>query len=195
MATTRRNNRGAARSKNGSPALPPGAWRVCETIWGGAQRVRLVTGPPSLVEEAHAQRVRSVHAVGWVGPGDDVLLVQNKDGSWTFPGGRLEERETPDEALAREVWEEARARFAPGYVPVAATRIEFLNRVPGRIYRFHPTFLLWVAGHVADLSDEPHHDPADYVIGRRIVSANEARDLLPPLEQDVLTAALRLRRT
>ncbi len=157
-----------------------------EAVWGGGQRVRLVTGPPSLVTDP--DRVRSIHAVGFVG--DDVLLVQNKDGSWTFPGGRLEERETIDEALERELWEEARATLAPGYVPVAATRVEFLNRVPGKVYRFHPTFLLWVAGQVAVLSDEPHHDPADFVTGRRVTSVEEARELLPPLEQEVLQAAV-----
>jgi 8-oxo-dGTP pyrophosphatase MutT (NUDIX family) len=121
---------------------------------------------------------------------NDVLLVQNKDGSWTFPGGRLEERETTEEALTRELWEEARARARPGWVPLAATEITFVNRVPGRIHRVHPTFLLWVTGRVAVLSDEAHHDPADFVIGRRVAPVDEARALLPPLEIGVLNAAL-----
>ena len=166
---------------------PGSAWRVTEAVWGGVQRVRLTTGGPEII--ADPGRVRSVHAVGFVGPGE-VLLVQNKDGTWTFPGGRLEDLETPEEALSREIWEEARATLAPGYVPIAATQVEFLNQVPGRVRRFHPTFLLWYAGAVADLSDEPHHDPADYVTGRRITSVDEARALLAPIENDVLTAAL-----
>ena len=124
---------------------------------------------------------------------NDVLLVENKDGTWTFPGGRLEDAETLDDALRREVWEEARARLAPAYTSVAATRIEFLNRVPGRVYRVHPTFLLWVAGQVESLSDDPHHDPADGVVGRAVLSADAAREKLGPLESRVLSAALDLR--
>ena len=163
-----------------------------EARWGDAQRVRLITGGPSLVGDADVQ-VRSIHVVGFVAPQGDLLLVENKDGSWTFPGGRLEGNETLHDALIREVWEEARATVAPGYKPVAATRIEFLNRVPGRVYRVHPTFLLWVVGDIAALSDEPHHDPADGVIGRRVVSHAEARALLGPMETSVLEAALQMR--
>jgi len=181
--------RATTRGRRSGPPLPPGAWRVEETTWGREQRVRLATGPPSLIGE-DGERVRSVHAAAFTDAGD-VLLVENKDGSWTLPGGRLEDRETADEALVRELWEEARARLAPGHVPVAVTRIEFLNRVPGRVYRVHPTFLLWVAGRVAHLSDEPHHDPADFVTCRRVVPLAETRTLLPPLEQEVLDAAAR----
>jgi 8-oxo-dGTP pyrophosphatase MutT (NUDIX family) len=186
MATTRPHAGGKNNKKQ--TALPPGAWHAVEAVWGGSQRVRLVTGPPTLVGEAH-DRVRSVHAVLFAEE-NNVLLVQNKDGSWTFPGGRLEERETTDEALTRELWEEARTRARPGWVPLAATEITFVNRVPGRIHRVHPTFLLWVTGRVAVLSDEAHHDPADFVIGRRVAPVDEARALLPPLEIGVLNAAL-----
>jgi 8-oxo-dGTP pyrophosphatase MutT (NUDIX family) len=185
MAAMRRRNCGGRKA-------PAGAWQVTEAVWGDVQRVRLTTGPPSLV--TGPERVRSVHAVGFVGDSTplpaQVLLVQNKDGTWTFPGGRLEGKETSDEALARELWEEARAALAPGYVPVAATQIEFLNRVPGRVYRFHPSFLVWVAGSVDALSDEPHHDPADYVTERRVMRIEEARDRLAPLECVVLEAAV-----
>lgn len=167
--------------------MPPGAWHSTNALWGASQRVRLTTGPVSLVSDP--ERIRSVHLIGFLDDGE-VLLVENKDGSWTFPGGRLEGAETTDEALIREVWEEARATVAPGYVPVAVTQIEFINRVPGRVYRVHPSFLLWVAGRVAALSDEPHHDPADGVTGRRVVTIDEARELLGPLEARVLDAAL-----
>lgn len=147
-----------------------------------------MTGPPSLITEP--ERVRSVHVVGFVSAGGNVLLVQNRDGSWTFPGGRLEGSETPAEALAREVWEEAGAILAPGYRPIAVTRIEFLNRVPGRVYRVHPSFLLWVVGRIAHLSDEPVCDPAPGgVVARRVVPPGEAHALLAPLEKGVLEAA------
>jgi 8-oxo-dGTP pyrophosphatase MutT (NUDIX family) len=187
MAVARHNNRARA-----AGLLPPGAWHVCEATWGESQRVRLVTGPPSLIESP--ERVRSVHAVGFVSTPEEsknVLLVQNKDGSMTFPGGRLEGTETTDAALKREVWEEARAILAPGYMPIAATRIEFLNRVPGRIHRVHPSFLLWVVGTIALLSDEPIIDPApNGVVGRCVMTVEEARTRLQPLEVRVLDAAL-----
>jgi len=168
--------------------LPPvaGAWRVEEVFWGDSQRVRLTTGPPTLVE-SH-EHVRSVHAVAF--HSDGILIVQNRDGSWTFPGGRLEGGESMQDALQRELWEEARARIVPDYQPLAATRIDFVNRVPGRVYRVHPTYLLWVIGSVEELSDEPHHDPANAVVARRVVEADEARILLPLLEQRILAEAL-----
>lgn len=173
--------------KRTAGGLPPGAWRVEEAIWGEHQRVRLITGQPTIIDDQ--ERVRSVHAVGFLGDGR-VLLAENKDGSFTFPGGRLEGGETQHVALVRELWEEVRARLAPGYKSVAATRIEFLNRVPGRVYRVHPTYLLWVSGQVAELSDEPHHDPADSVVGRKLCTTEEAIHLLPDLERRVLEACL-----
>lgn len=191
MATSPRRRSNSA-SKAHPNHVPAGAWYAREAVWNGTQRVRLVTGPLSLVGEAH-ERIRSVHAVLFTEE-DALLLVQNKDGSYTFPGGRLEERETIDEALRREMWEEARARVAPGYVAFAVTEITFLNRVPGRLHRVHPTFLLWVLGRVAALSDEPHLDPADYVVGRRVARVDEARALLPAAEGDVLEAALKDRK-
>jgi 8-oxo-dGTP diphosphatase len=187
-----RNTAAARTGVNGGrecAKVPAGAWHARETVWGESQRVRLTTGPPSLVTDA--ERVRSIHAVGFAG--DRVLLVENRDGTWTFPGGRLEGKETPREALKREVWEEARATLAPDQRPVAATRIEFLNRVPGRIYRVHPSFLVWVVADVAHLSDEPHHDPCEYVTGRRVATPDEAFALLGPLERRVLEAALAAR--
>jgi len=163
-----------------------GAWHVEETLWGDSQRVRLVTGPPTLIDDI--AMVRSIHAVAF--HDDGILLVQNRDGSWTFPGGRLEGGESLEQALGRELWEEARARIVPDYQPLAVTRIDFVNRVPGRVYRVHPTYLMWVVGSVAELSDEPHNDPANSVVGRRIVDSESAHDLLPALEQRVLREAL-----
>lgn len=35
-----------------------------------------------------------------------VLLLRNDRGEWELPGGRLDDGETPEEALVREIWEE-----------------------------------------------------------------------------------------
>jgi len=33
-----------------------------------------------------------------------ILIVQNKNGLWNFPGGHPEGKETPVKALKREIW-------------------------------------------------------------------------------------------
>ena len=164
-----------------------GAWLMEETVWGESQRVRLITGGPGLIEVN--EQVRSIHMVGFLGDGD-VLVVQSRDGSWTFPGGRLEGGENLEMALDREIWEEAGARIAPLWHRIAATRIDFLNRVQGRVYRVHPTYLLWVSGVVTELAEEPDPDPVGGVVARLVLPIKEAYELLPRLERRVLDAAL-----
>ena len=173
-----------ARKKNGAVA---GGWLTEEAVWGESQRVRLITGSPGLIEVN--EQVRSIHMAGFVGA-DNVLVVQSRDGSWTFPGGRLEGGETLNMALEREIWEESGARIAPEWTRIAATRIDFLNRVPGRVYRVHPTYLLWVAGTITELAEEPDPDPVGGVVARAVLPIPEAYELLPRLERRVLDAAL-----
>ena len=54
----------------------------------------------------------------------------------------------------------------------------------------HPSYLLWVCGTIAELSDEPHHDPANSVIARQVTPISEAQLILPELERLILVAAL-----
>ena len=52
-----------------------------------------------------------VVAAGVVMRGEQILICQRKAGvhnglKWEFPGGKLEDGESPEEALVRELWEE-----------------------------------------------------------------------------------------
>ncbi len=47
-----------------------------------------------------------VSAKGLIMMQNQVLLVRKPDGYWSLPGGRLEEGETPEDAMSREVFEE-----------------------------------------------------------------------------------------
>jgi len=51
-----------------------------------------------------------------------------------------------------------------------------------------------VMGDVAELSDEPHHDPAEGVVGRLVTATADALTRLGPLEQCVLNAAITARK-
>lgn len=44
--------------------------------------------------------------------GDRLLLTQLKSRGWDLPGGHIEEGETPEEAVRREVYEESGAALA-----------------------------------------------------------------------------------
>ncbi len=62
-----------------------------------------------MAEARATKRVRVVAAVAWDGP--KLLLTQRPPGGplglqWEFPGGKLEEGESPEEALVRELQEE-----------------------------------------------------------------------------------------
>ena len=65
---------------------------------------------------AGVQRIRVVAAVVW--RGDQILLTQRPPGGplglkWEFPGGKIEEGETPEHALVREMREELSVRVVP----------------------------------------------------------------------------------
>jgi 8-oxo-dGTP diphosphatase len=65
---------------------------------------------------AHARRVRVVAAVVW--RDERLLLTQRPPGGplglqWEMPGGKIEDGESPEHALAREIHEELGVRATP----------------------------------------------------------------------------------
>jgi 8-oxo-dGTP pyrophosphatase MutT (NUDIX family) len=64
-----------------------------------------------------------------------VLLVQEGDYAWTFPGGGIEHNETDEEALRRELKEEANIDAPFTFRPLGSEPL-FVER--------HDTWMLWI---------------------------------------------------
>lgn len=92
-----------------------------------------------------AKRVVTVDAVIFNGRGD-LLLIERKDGlGWALPGGVVEEDETVEEAVVREVQEETNAIWPDGF----ELRLLKVFSKPGRDPR-GPTISVAFLGIVAD---------------------------------------------
>jgi 8-oxo-dGTP pyrophosphatase MutT (NUDIX family) len=72
-----------------------------------------LTWYPSKYPEA-VEKVTSVH--GYCFDGDKVLLAYIRGRGFEIPGGHMEEGESPEEALHREVYEEGRVRGKIAYL-------------------------------------------------------------------------------
>ena len=127
---------------------------VEEMHWG-EQPVRLTAWHCSVLPSDAP--TTSVHIVAFYG--DKILVVRDRRGIFGFPGGRLESGETPEQALNREVYEEARAHLKPDYYLFAVLRIEYPTRLPGRNYPHDHTYMGVYAGGVRAL-DPIGIDPA-----------------------------------
>lgn len=128
----------------------------------------------------------SVHIVAFHGP--RVLVVRDRKGVFGFPGGRLEPGETQAEAMAREVYEEAQAHLRPGYSLYAAIKIEYTERIPGRIYPYDYSYMAMYAGIVRAL-DPIRTDPAGYITSRALFTRAECEKHLLAHDQILLREA------
>lgn len=71
--------------------------------------------------------------------GDDYVVVQTDSGRWTFPGGTVEPGESWDEALKREVMEEAGAETL-GFQMIGGWEFRTHRDAPFRPQIPHPRF-------------------------------------------------------
>lgn len=157
---------------------------VVEMNWG-MQPVRL-TGLRVQTLPTDAP-VTSVHIVAFLG--EHALLVKDRKGVYGFPGGRLDPGETREEAMKREVYEEANAHLAPEYTLFGVVKIEYTARVPGRSYPHNYSYMGMYVGAVHAL-DDFDKDPAGFIVERALFSHDECRTCLQPHDRILLQEAL-----
>ena len=155
-----------------------------EMQWG-AQPVRLTA--LRCCELPVDQPTTSVHIVAL--HGGKVLVVCDRKGVFGFPGGRLEANETREEALCREVYEEACANLHPEYRLFAVLKIECTARLAGRNYPFPHTYMAMYTGTVRSL-DPIQRDPAGIITSRDLFTREETERNLPLHDRIMLHEAL-----
>jgi 8-oxo-dGTP pyrophosphatase MutT (NUDIX family) len=134
----------------------------------GQQPVRLTAWlRDSLPEDGP---VTSVHIVGLFG--SRLLVVRDRKGVYGFPGGRLDRGESREQAMDREVYEEANAYVEPDYVLYAIIKIEYTMRLPGRSYPNDFSYLAMYAGRVKAL-DPFNGDPAGIILERALFTRQD----------------------
>lgn len=169
------------------PYLGPVLFSV-EMQWG-QQPVRLTAY--ACTEMPQEAPITSVHIVSFLG--ERVLVVRDRKGSFGYPGGRLEPGETLEDAMTREVYEEANAHIHPGYFLFAVLRIECTVQLPGREYPYPYSYMGMYAGAVRAL--EPvARDPAGIITGRDLFTAAECARRLDEHDQILLKEAVKILR-
>ncbi len=145
---------------------------VVEMNWG-QQPVRLTAWlRDSLPQDAP---VTSVHIVGLFGA--RLLVVRDRKGVYGFPGGRLDRGESREQAMSREVYEEANAFVEPGYLLYAVIKIEYTERLPGRVYPYDYSYMAMYVGKIRAL-DPFNGDPAGIVLERALFTLADCEQRL-----------------
>jgi ADP-ribose pyrophosphatase YjhB (NUDIX family) len=137
-------------------------------------------------ETGHATPKVDVRAVVCDDAGRVLLVRERRDGGWTLPGGWADVGETPAEAVAREVEEEAGYRVRVARV-LAVWDKRCHDHPPEPFYVYKLVFLCEVVGGAprAPAPDGGGHGPEEETDGVGFF----APDALPPLSLPRITAA------
>jgi 8-oxo-dGTP diphosphatase len=91
---------------------------------------RKATAKKDGTDEAPKKRLKKTHWIpvvaGFLRKGNMILVGQRPEnnslpGQWEFPGGKIESGESPEEALARELWEELGIEAEVGELKLTCT--------------------------------------------------------------------------
>ena len=124
-------------------------------------------------------------ATGLIVHEDKLMLVQTHRG-WELPGGHIEEGETINEALMRELHEEAGLTKATsvkmfGYNEIINPDTEKINKATGRPYpkrAYNPHFIVEAAEKPIGCQDQSCTDTGLFSIDSDEVSGSKVRDII-----------------
>lgn len=162
---------------------------VVEMQWG-QQPVRL-TASRCLLLPTDAP-VTSVHIVAF--QADRILVVRDRKGQFGFPGGRLEIGETLEEAMHREVYEEACAHVEPDFQLFAVLKIECTERLPHREYPHPFSYMGMYVGRLRAL-DPIRSDPAGIITARDLFRRMDCENRMDEHDRILLREAMEVLKT
>lgn len=94
-----------------------------------------------------------------------VLVLRNERGEWELPGGRLDDGETPEEALTREIREEAGLTASVG----SLVDVWVFEVTPGK-----EVLILWWGTLLPSLTNSVIRDPAVSSLSRQDLPVSDA---------------------